>query len=154
MPPQSTPPIHTIHNPIYGSSPHPLQIAGAVPVRVYDWVSSEEVEAPSVGSCSSTASSSISLTSNLFLMGAPLACLEFEFDRRRGLLVVMCSSSKMSSISSPSRPLPPPRQPRNSKADGIGQFNEKGVGRGKRRMNTNFPFLHRLSLLCRERFCG
>jgi hypothetical protein len=93
---------------------------------VYDWVSSEEVDAPSVGCCSSTASSSISLTSNLFLIGAPLACLELEFDRRRGLLVVMCSSSKMSSISSPSRPLPHVSIPEQANSPPLDNYN-RGV---------------------------
>jgi hypothetical protein len=65
--------------------------------------------------CSSTASSSISLTSNLLFTAPaavtpapfpfPFAVFELELLLLRGLDVVICSSSIKSSISSPSRPL-------------------------------------------------
>ena len=60
---------------------------------------------------SSTASSSISSTSNLLLTPPvtpppfPVGTSEWELLRRWGLEVVICSSSRISSISSPSRPL-------------------------------------------------
>jgi hypothetical protein len=61
----------------------------------------------------------------------------------------MCSSSKMSSISSPSRPLPTlvPRTSKHALIRHDSQFGRGCVGR----RGTNFPFLRRLSLPCRER---